>query len=132
MDLLCKSLFIFKAHLLTSFYLLTLSRSSFNPHRTAHIPFKSVCQTISKVIDQEISTYESAIKSNVPNSGPPAPVMLSLENHCDAKGQERVVEILKETLGDKLVTKHVAEEHASGDDKVRLDQLSGKLVVMVS
>lgn len=40
--------------------------------------------------------------------------------------------ILKETLGEKLVTRHVAEEHASGDDKVRLDQLHGKLVVMVS
>ncbi|KAJ2966040.1 hypothetical protein NUW58_g10765 [Xylaria curta] len=61
--------------------------------------------------------------------------MLSLENHCDAYGQMRLVEIMKEVWGDRLLSKPVREkghrEQETGDEQVYLDELGSKIVLIV-
>ncbi|BGP57478.1 hypothetical protein JCM8202v2_005122 [Rhodotorula sphaerocarpa] len=49
----------------------------------------------------------------------PYPVILSVEVHCEVPQQERLVAILRETLGDRLVSKRIDEMERDGD----LDQL---------
>ncbi|KAK2735568.1 1-phosphatidylinositol-bisphosphate phosphodiesterase gamma 2 [Colletotrichum kahawae] len=89
----------------------------------SHIPFRAVCETIRDVVDQE---------SRDPN--PAAPILLSLENHCDPEGQMRLVHIMKEVFGDRLLSKAVREKgHAEqeGDSPVRLEELGNKIVLIV-
>ncbi|KAF4921847.1 1-phosphatidylinositol 4,5-bisphosphate phosphodiesterase 1 [Colletotrichum viniferum] len=89
----------------------------------SHIPFRAVCETIRDVVDQE---------ARDPN--PAAPILLSLENHCDPEGQMRLVHIMKEVFGDRLLSKAVREKgHAEqeGDSPVRLEELGNKIVLIV-
>ncbi|KAI8270383.1 1-phosphatidylinositol 4,5-bisphosphate phosphodiesterase 1 [Colletotrichum sp. SAR11_239] len=89
----------------------------------SHIPFRAVCETIRDVVDQE---------ARDPN--PAAPILLSLENHCDPEGQMRLVQIMKEVFGDRLLSKAVREKgHAEqeGDSPVRLEELGNKIVLIV-
>ncbi|KAF4822780.1 1-phosphatidylinositol 4,5-bisphosphate phosphodiesterase 1 [Colletotrichum tropicale] len=89
----------------------------------SHIPFRAVCETIRDVIDQE---------ARDPN--PAAPILLSLENHCNPEGQMRLVHIMKEVFGDRLLSKAVREKgHAEqeGDNPVRLEELGNKVVLIV-
>ncbi|KAI8283790.1 1-phosphatidylinositol 4,5-bisphosphate phosphodiesterase 1 [Colletotrichum sp. SAR11_240] len=89
----------------------------------SHIPFRAVCETIRDVVDQE---------ARDPN--PAAPILLSLENHCDPEGQMRLVHIMKEVFGDRLLSKAVREKgHAEqeGDSPVRLEELGNKVVLIV-
>lgn len=89
----------------------------------SHIPFRAVCETIRDVVDQE---------ARDPN--PAAPILLSLENHCDPEGQIRLVHIMKEVFGDRLLSKAVREKgHAEqeGDSPVRLEELGNKIVLIV-
>ncbi|KAF5510344.1 1-phosphatidylinositol 4,5-bisphosphate phosphodiesterase 1 [Colletotrichum siamense] len=89
----------------------------------SHIPFRAVCETIRDVVDQE---------ARDPN--PAAPILLSLENHCDPEGQMRLVHIMKEVFGDRLLSQAVREKgHAEqeGDSPVRLEELGNKIVLIV-
>lgn len=89
----------------------------------SRIPFRAVCETVRDVVDAE---------SAQPN---PAPVLISLENHCSAHGQMRLVQIMKQVLGDRLLSKEVREkghrEEEGLGDHVRLDELGNKIVVIV-
>lgn len=86
-----------------------------------HISFRSACDAIGKQMDSEI---EKSKKKGLPL---PLPIFISLENHCSPKGQLRLAAILKETMGDKLVTKPL---HADGNE-AQLRELEGKVMVMV-
>ncbi|KAI1386834.1 PLC-like phosphodiesterase [Hypoxylon trugodes] len=95
----------------------------------SHIPFRSVCETIRDVIDREAaqSVNEQGYRA--------APIMLSLENHCNAHGQRRLVEIMKEIWGDRLLSKAVRikghQEQRGDSDPVTLAELGSKIVVIV-
>lgn len=64
-----------------------------------------------------------------------APILLSLENHCSAKGQLRLVQIMKEMWGDRLISKRIREEghqeQYHGGAPVRLEELGSKIAVIV-
>ncbi|WQF82043.1 Putative C2 domain, phosphatidylinositol-specific phospholipase C, X domain, C2 domain superfamily [Colletotrichum destructivum] len=90
----------------------------------SNIPFRTVCETIRDVVDQEAKAPE-----------PAAPILLSLENHCDPEGQLRLVQIMRGVFGDRLLSRTVREKgHAEQDgqgDHVRLEELGSKIVVIV-
>ncbi|OAP62416.1 hypothetical protein AYL99_04619 [Fonsecaea erecta] len=93
------------------------------------IPFRAVCETIRDVIDQEAAQSVSQPGYRA------APILLSLENHCDARGQLRLVEIMREVWGDRLLSKAVREkghdeQHGAGD-QVTLEDLGSKIVLIV-
>jgi phosphatidylinositol phospholipase C delta len=93
------------------------------------IPFRSVCEAIRDVVDKEGA--ESVNKQGYRA----APILLSLENHCDAHGQLRLVEIMKEVLGDRLLSASVRqkgrEEQQGSGRHVRLEELGSKIAVIV-
>ncbi|KAL3418743.1 phosphatidylinositol-specific phospholipase C [Phlyctema vagabunda] len=95
----------------------------------SNISFRSVCEVMRDFYDKELaeSTQEQGNRA--------APVLLSLENHCNAYGQSRLVEIMKETWGDRLLSKAVRDEgHREQEgtgDHVFLDELASKIVVIV-
>ncbi|TGJ77111.1 hypothetical protein E0Z10_g10768 [Xylaria hypoxylon] len=95
----------------------------------SNIPFREVCEAIRDVIDKE--TAESVDKQGYRA----APIVLSLENHCGAHGQIRLVEIMMEVWGHRLLSKAIREkghrEQASEDEQVRLDELGSKIVLIV-
>lgn len=96
----------------------------------SHIPFRAVCETIRDVVDAE------ATESTGVESDKPAPIMLSLENHCGAQGQQRLVAIMKEVWGDRLLSKAVrdegkAEQEGDEDADITLDKLGAKIAVIV-
>lgn len=87
---------------------------------TQHIPFRKVVQSISAALDSEIAAATT--------SGPkPAPVFISLENHCSPEGQLRLAAIMREEFGDKLVTEPVHQDNSP----VTLQEMSGRILVMV-
>jgi phosphatidylinositol phospholipase C delta len=89
----------------------------------SRIPFRAACETIRDVVDSESTQRNSA------------PVLISLENHCSAHGQMRLVQIMKEVWADRLLSKevrekgHLEEEGLGGH--VRLEELGSKIVVIV-
>jgi phosphatidylinositol phospholipase C, delta len=91
----------------------------------SHIPFRAVCETIRDVIDAEAaqSTTEQGYRA--------APILLSLENHCNAEGQLRLVQIMKEVLGDRLLSSHITGAGGAPANHVGLDQLGSKVVLIV-
>jgi phosphatidylinositol phospholipase C, delta len=95
----------------------------------SHIPFRQVCETIRDVVNEE------ALESKDEQGYRAAPIILSLENHCNAHGQMRLVEIMKEVWGDMLLSAPVREkghlEQEGMDTKVRLDELGSKIVLIV-
>ncbi|KAK1996505.1 phosphatidylinositol-specific phospholipase C [Colletotrichum falcatum] len=90
----------------------------------SNIPFRTVCETIRNVVDEEAKSPE-----------PAAPILLSLENHCNPEGQLRLVQIMRDIFGDRLLSRAVREKgHAEQDgqgDHVRLQELGNKIVVIV-
>ncbi|PVH97513.1 PLC-like phosphodiesterase [Periconia macrospinosa] len=90
----------------------------------SHIPFREVCQTIAQVIDREASEGINA-----------APIMISLENHCDAHGQLRLAQIMQEVFGHRLLGKAVRDkgtrEAEGSGEHVTLAELGNKVVVIV-
>lgn len=91
----------------------------------SHISFRSVCETIRDIVDQEAAETQG-------NS--PAPILISLENHCDAHGQGRLVEIMKEVWGDRLLSKAIrakGHEEQQGGEHVTLEDLGSKIVLIV-
>ncbi|KAK1633357.1 phosphatidylinositol-specific phospholipase C [Colletotrichum phormii] len=90
----------------------------------SNIPFRTVCETIRDVVDQEAKEPH-----------PAAPILLSLENHCDPEGQLRLAFIMREVFGDRLLSKAIREkgqaEQEGQANHVRLEELGNKIVVIV-
>jgi len=86
-----------------------------------HISFRAVCETLARIVDKETKQAEGNWKA--------APIMISLENHCSEHGQQRLVAIAKEVLGDRLVSKAVHD--VSAGSQVTLGELSSKVVLIV-
>ncbi|EJT82182.1 1-phosphatidylinositol-4,5-bisphosphate phosphodiesterase delta-3 [Gaeumannomyces tritici R3-111a-1] len=100
----------------------------------SNIPFRLVCETIRDVVDREAA---AAAAEGDRQGYQAAPILLSLENHCDAEGQQRLVDIMLEVFGDRLLSEPVRAAAAAGagepgyGDHVRLEELGSKVVVMV-
>ncbi|PHH93078.1 hypothetical protein CDD83_1363 [Cordyceps sp. RAO-2017] len=95
----------------------------------SHVPFRAVCETIRKVFDEELE-----LASTDPTFFA-APILLSLENHCGDHGQLRLVQIMKEVFGDRLLSEAVRhaghrEQDGSGGH-VTLDDLGPRITVIV-
>jgi phosphatidylinositol phospholipase C delta len=94
----------------------------------SHISFRSVCETIRDFFDKE------AIEANDRQGERAAPILLSLENHCGTRGQKRLVELMKEIWGERLLSEAVRKEghdEQEGGEHVRLEELGAKIVVIV-
>lgn len=95
----------------------------------SNISFRAVCETIRDVVDKEAQEAVDAQGYRA------APVMISLENHCDEHGQKRLAEIMKEVWGDRLLSKPIRDKgHAEQEgqaEHVRLQDLGSKIVVIV-
>jgi phosphatidylinositol phospholipase C delta len=93
------------------------------------IPFRSVCETI-----RDVAEKEAFSSINEPKYGA-APIILSLENHCDAYGQLRLVRIMNEVWGDRLLSEAVIrkghQEQEGSNSDVSLDELGSKIVVII-
>ncbi|KLU87216.1 1-phosphatidylinositol-4,5-bisphosphate phosphodiesterase delta-3, partial [Magnaporthiopsis poae ATCC 64411] len=98
----------------------------------SNIPFRLVCETIRDVVDREAAAEAAEGHRQGYRA---APILLSLENHCDAQGQQRLVDIMLEVFGDRLLSKPVrdkgAAEEAGYGPHVLLEELGSKVVVMV-
>lgn len=96
---------------------------------TSSIPFRTVCETIRDVVD-----HQAAQAVNAQGYGA-APILLSLENHCDAHGQQRMVDIMNEVFGDRLLGKAIrdkaAGEQEGTGEHVTLAELGSKIAVIV-
>ncbi|UZJ53123.1 hypothetical protein CBS101457_002443 [Exobasidium rhododendri] len=86
---------------------------------TDHVPFRKVCEAINSAMDDEITASKEGLK--------PAPIFISLENHCTPPVQLRLAAIMREVFGEKLVSEQV---HKDGCD-VMLDEMGGRILVMV-
>ncbi|KAL6704320.1 hypothetical protein ACN47E_008384 [Coniothyrium glycines] len=92
----------------------------------SNIPFRQVCETIRDVVDREAADARNA-----------APIMISLENHCDAHGQLRLAQIMQEVWGHRLLSKAVRDKgtREQEDDQkhehVTLAELGNKIAVIV-
>jgi phosphatidylinositol phospholipase C delta len=85
-----------------------------------------VCETIRDTVDREAAGPAAGYA--------PSPILVSLENHCDRDGQLRLVQIMKEVWGDRLVSAPVRKkghEEQEGGDPVRLDDLGSRIAVIV-
>lgn len=95
----------------------------------SHIPFRSVCETMRDVIEKEASEPDAQSGYRA------APILLSLENHCSAQGQKRLVEIMKEVWCDRLLNKQIRDEGSEEEEgtgkKVSLGDLGSKIAVIV-
>lgn len=95
----------------------------------SNISFRSVCKTIRDVVDREAAESKDVAGYQA------APVMISLENHCDTHGQMRLARIMREVWGDRLLSKPVRDqaraEQDGSDNHVTLKALGSKIAVMV-
>lgn len=94
----------------------------------SHISFRSICETMRDYLDKEIAESVEAQGCRA------APILLSLENHCDARGQLRLVQIMKEVWGDRVLSEAVRKEghqEQDGGAHVTLNELGSKIVVIV-
>lgn len=94
----------------------------------SHIPFRAVCETIRDIVDQEAAQAAEAQEIH------PSPILVSLENHCDAHGQQRLVDIMTEVWGERLLSKAIREkghEEQEGGEHVTLQDLGSKIVLIV-
>ncbi|KAF4556205.1 Phosphatidylinositol-specific phospholipase C-like protein 1 [Elsinoe fawcettii] len=94
----------------------------------SNISFRKVCETIRDVVDKETAEQVDA------QGYMAGPILLSLENHCDAHGQLRLAQIMREVFGDRLLSKAVRDkgsEEQQGSDHVALADLGSKVAVIV-
>jgi phosphatidylinositol phospholipase C delta len=97
----------------------------------SRISFRSVCEIIRDFSDQQ------GAASAQEKDGQASPILLSLENHCSAHGQLRLVQIMKEVWGDRLLSEavrqegHREQENDTNHDHVHLSKLGCKIVVIV-
>lgn len=63
----------------------------------------------------------------------PYPVLLSMEVHCSVEQQDRLVDIMKQALGDKLVQRRLEEDDGDGEiEKLPSPmELKGKILLKV-
>ncbi|KAI7089355.1 hypothetical protein KC356_g2425 [Hortaea werneckii] len=95
----------------------------------SNISFRSVCETIRDIVDEESAATSAGSGSE------PAPILISLENHCGPHGQKRLAEIMRDTWQHRLVSEPVrqegtAEQEGSGQH-VKLSELGNKIAVIV-
>ncbi|KAK3693416.1 putative 1-phosphatidylinositol-4,5-bisphosphate phosphodiesterase 1 [Podospora appendiculata] len=88
----------------------------------SNISFRAVCETIRDVVDREAGV-ESCDQGYTA-----APILLSLENHCGAAGQQRLVDIMQEVWGPRLLDAAVREDN---DAHATLAELGSKIVLIV-
>jgi phosphatidylinositol phospholipase C delta len=90
----------------------------------SNIPFRTVCETLRDVVDKEAADGRNA-----------APIMISLENHCNAHGQLRLAQIMREVFGQRLLSQAIREkgqrEQEGIGEHVTLAELGNKIVVIV-
>ncbi|KAJ6445140.1 1-phosphatidylinositol-4,5-bisphosphate phosphodiesterase gamma 2 [Purpureocillium lavendulum] len=95
----------------------------------SHIPFRTVCETIRNVFDEEMALAAGDPTYTV------APIILSLENHCGERGQLRLVDIMKEVFDDRLLSEAVREaghrEQEGTGEHVSLQDLGPRIAVIV-
>jgi len=93
----------------------------------SNIPFRTVCETMRDVHDHETREAQDGYRA--------APMMISLENHCGAEGQQRLADVMIEVFGDRLLSKRVRDEGSREEqgagDHVRLEELGSKICVIV-
>ncbi|KAK3388049.1 PLC-like phosphodiesterase [Podospora didyma] len=89
----------------------------------SNIPFRAVCETVRDVVDRERA------QAPCDQGYQAAPVVISLENHCDAYGQLRLVDIMKQVWGDRLLAEAI--NHDMPDEHVPLEKLGSSIVVIV-
>lgn len=98
----------------------------------SHISFRAVCETIRDVYDRE----RAAGTFTAGQAGDPAsPILLSLENHCGPHGQLRLVQIMRDVFGHRLISEPVRrkgtrEQQGSGEH-VTLEDLGPRISVIV-
>ncbi|KAL5378032.1 hypothetical protein PMIN04_011024 [Paraphaeosphaeria minitans] len=89
----------------------------------SNIPFRQVCEVLRDVVDKEAREERNA-----------APIIISLENHCGAHGQLRMVQIMREVFGERILSKAVRDRgtcEQEGGDHVTLAELGNKIVLIV-
>lgn len=89
----------------------------------SNIPFRQVCEVIRDVVDKEAQEEANA-----------APIMISLENHCGAHGQLRMVQIMREVFGERLLSKAIRDKgtrEQEGGEHVTLADLGSRIVLIV-
>ncbi|KAF4127021.1 PLCYc [Geosmithia morbida] len=91
----------------------------------SNIPFRLVCETLRNIYDEEREEADKKVHTDCPAL---TPIIISLENHCGAKGQKRLVEIMLEVLGDRLLAKPMV---IGSKEHIPLAQLGHKIVVIV-
>jgi phosphatidylinositol phospholipase C delta len=96
---------------------------------TSNIAFRKVAETIRDVWDLEQA------EGKLDSGYTAAPILLSLENHCGAHGQSRLVSIMKEIWGDRLLSKRIRDEGTReaqhSGEHVDLVELGSKIAVIV-
>lgn len=103
----------------------------------SNIPFRLVCETIRDIVDEEAEQARERAAATGNGNGEihrPAPIMLSLENHCDTAGQRRLAEIMREVFGHRLLDRPIRDKgqaEQDGGEHVRLDELESKIAVIV-
>lgn len=95
----------------------------------SHIPFRAVCETIRDVFDQEAALAAKDAGFTA------APILLALENHCKDHGQRRLVEIMREIFGHRLLSEPIRQkghrEQEFDDVHVSLSDLGACIAVIV-
>ncbi|KAL1891114.1 hypothetical protein Cpir12675_005122 [Ceratocystis pirilliformis] len=93
----------------------------------SHISLRAVCEAIRDVMNKEAQLAESDPAFQT------SPVLISLENHCSAHGQRRIVEIMNEVFGERLLGR--ALDHGdycdSPESHVPLSLLGHRVLVVV-
>ncbi|KAG6060017.1 hypothetical protein E4U17_005194 [Claviceps sp. LM77 group G4] len=95
----------------------------------SHIPFRTVCETIRAVYDEEAAM--AAFNSTFIRT----PILLSLENHCKAHGQRRLAAIMREVFGERLLSEPIRrkghDEQEEDNVHVSLADLEARICVIV-
>lgn len=99
----------------------------------SHVPFRAVCETIRDVFDRE--QQQQAGDAAAYGSCSASPILLSLENHCGPYGQRRLVQIMRDVFGHRLISEPVRskgtrEQQGSGEH-VTLADLGSRIAVIV-
>ncbi|CAK1357070.1 1-phosphatidylinositol 4,5-bisphosphate phosphodiesterase zeta-1 [Cercospora beticola] len=94
----------------------------------SRVPFRAVCETIRDVVDKEAKMPQETSYAS-------APILISLENHCGDHGQKRLVDIMREVWGDRLLSSEVraegTREQNNSGEHVDLIELGSKIAVIV-
>ena len=74
--------------------------------------------------------YDEELEATFKTPGQePSPILISLENHCGPEGQLRLVQIMNEVWGDRLLSKAIRE--GADPEHVTLKELRASIAVIV-